>query len=312
MRKIRISVMPPLIGAPAIGSTSAQNIANFADLADEYGFHSILLQDHIGISGAEIFDCLTTLGMVAVRTRHIRVGTLATPIPLRHPALVAKALANVDLLSGGRAELTVGAGWVKEDFDWYGIAYPRFKTRIEMMKEGVQVIKALWTQTPANYHGKHYELVNANFQPKPLQKPHPPIWVAGVSERALRVAVEEGNGWYGWMGLSPKDFGMKVKLAGRLCKELHRPRRRVRNAMHLQASIAPNREALQRQAGQWMKEKPESFHDTVSCGTPDDFIDLIEDYRDSGCDQLSFVFVPVDTATEQIKLFGEKVLPRFR
>ncbi len=246
--------MPPLIGAPSIGSTSAQNIANFADLAEEYRFHSILLQDHVGISGAETYDCLTTLGMVAERTKRIRVGTLATPIPLRHPALVAKALANVDLLSEGRAELTVGAGWIREDFDWYGIAYPNFKTRIEMMKEGVRVIKALWTQSPANYHGKHYELVNANFQPKPLQKPHPPIWVAGVSESSLRVAVEEGNGWYGWMGLSPKDFGLKVKLAGQLCNEMHRSRGSVQNAMHLQASVARSEEALLKQAGQWMKK----------------------------------------------------------
>ncbi len=200
---------------------------------------------------------------------------------------------------------------MKEDFDWYGIAYPKFKTRIEMMKEGVQLIKALWTRSPANYHGKHYRLVDADFQPKPLQKPYPPIWVAGVSESALRVAVEEGNGWYGWMGLSPKDFGLKVKLADRLCREMHRSRSGVQNAMHLQASVARNKEALGRQAGQWMK-KPKSFHDTVSCGTPDDFIDLIEDYRESGCDQLSLVFVPVDKATEQIRLFGEKVLPHFR
>ena len=310
MRKIRISVMPPLIASPAIGSTSVENISAFASAAEELGFHSILLQDHIGISGAETYDCLTTLGMLAANTRRIRLGTLATPIPLRHPALVAKSLANIDIISNGRAELSVGAGWIKEDFVWYGIPYPKFKDRIGMMREGVQVIKALWTQSPANYRGEYYALNDADFRPKPIQRPHPPIWVAGVSESALKVAVDEGNGWYGWMGLEPKEFGLKVKIVDRLCREKGRSRNKVENAMHVQASIARNEKQLREQAGKWMK-KPKSFHDTISCGTPEYFTDLIERYREAGCDQLSLVFVPVNKAVEQIRLFGEKVLPNF-
>jgi alkanesulfonate monooxygenase SsuD/methylene tetrahydromethanopterin reductase-like flavin-dependent oxidoreductase (luciferase family) len=180
-----------------------------------------------------------------------------------------------------------------------------------MMREGVKAIKTLWTQSPANYAGGHYSLKDADLKPKPVQKPHPPIWVAGVSESALSIAVEEGNGWYGWMGLEPEDYGLKVGLVDRLCKEKEVPRTRVENAMHVQASIARDQNELREQAGQWMK-KPESFHDTVSCGTPEDFIDLIQRYREAGCDQFSLVFVPVNKAVEQIRLFGETVLPHFR
>jgi len=223
---------------------------------------------------------------------------------------VAKSLATVDLISKGRAELSVGAGWIREDFDWFGIRYPGFKTRIGMMREGVQVIKALWTKSPANYKGEFYSLSGANFCPKPAQRPHPPIWVAGVSEGALNVAVDEGNGWYGWLGLAPEEYSRKVALVDALCKKKRITRNRIKNAMHVQASIAANKTELRRQAGRWMKS-PKSFHDTVACGTPEDFIDLIEDYREAGCDQFSLVFVPVDRAVEQLRLFGERVLPAF-
>ena len=121
--------------------------------------------------------------------------------------------------------------------------------------------------------------------------------------------MEEGNGWYGWMGLEPRAFGLKVGLVDSLCVKKGMPR--IENAMHVQASIARDQDELRKQAGQWMK-KPESFHDTVTCGTPDDFIDLIEDYGEAGCNQFSLVFVPVNKAVEQLRLFGETVLPHFR
>ncbi len=313
MTKLEISVMPPLIGSASIGLTNAGKILRYARLADHLGFDAILLQDHIGIEGAETYDCLVALGSVAAITRRIKVGTLATPIPLRHPAFVAKAMATVDRISSGRAILTVGAGWVKDDFEWYGLRYEGFRTRIKMMEEGVRFIKACWRDGKIDFKGKFFKLSNADPQPKPVQRPRLPIWVAGVSDDALKIAVSEGDGWFGWRGINPKKFSSRVKVVDGLCKAAGRSRSEVKNAMHMQVSIAEDESSLRKQAGKWMdQEDTKDPHDMISCGTPSYFVDLLQEYSDAGANHVNVVFVPVDKSPEQLKLFGEKVLPHFK
>ena len=313
MARIEITVMPPLAASPSIGATSSQNILRFAQMADEYGFDAILLQDHVGIPGVETYDCFITLGAIAVLTKKIRVGTLATPLPLCHPALVAKAIATVDQISAGRAFLTVGAGWIREDFKWYGLTYRRFQTRIRMMKEGIKIIKELWTKSPVDFNGEFYTLEGASLEPKTVQKPHPPIFVAGISEEALRVAVEDGNGWFGWKGIPPTEFAKRVQVVDRLCNQTGRKRNEVKNAMHLQVSLAPDERTLRNQAWIWMQnQEKRDHHDMISCGTPQYFVDLIEEYVEAGADHINVVFVPVNKAPEQLELFAQQILSHFR
>jgi probable F420-dependent oxidoreductase len=313
MAGIEFSVMPPLAGSPTMGQTSSQNIMRFAQAADERGFNAILLQDHIGIPGVETYDCFVALGAVAALTKKIRVGTLATPLPLRHPALVAKALATVDQMSNGRAFLTVGAGWIKNDFEWYGLKYEQFRTRIRIMREGTKVIKQLWSRGPVDFSGEFYRLNGASLEPKTIQKPYPPIFVSGVSDEALRVAVEEGNGWFGWKGIPPMEFAKRVQIVDSLCKETGRTRSEVKNAMHLQVSIAVDEQSLNRQAGMWRQNREKKdHHDMVSCGTPEYFVDLMQDYIKSGADHINVVFVPVDRALDQLEIFAENVLTHFK
>jgi len=315
MTRIEISVMPPLAASPSIGGTNSQNIMRFAHLAEEYGFNAILLQDHIGIPETETYDCFVTLGAIAALTKKIRVGTLATPLPLRHPALVAKAIATVDQISSGRAFLTVGAGWIQDDFRWYGLKYERFKTRVRMMREGTKVIKELWTSSPADFDGEFYKLEKARLEPKTIQKPHPPVWVAGVSEEALRVAVDEGNGWFGWKGITPPEFAIRVETIDRLCSEGGKARKRkeIGNGMHLQVSIALDERSLKKQAGIWMQNREKKdHHDMISCGTPEYFVELLEDYAEAGANHINVVFVPVNRAPDQLEIFAQNVLSHFR
>jgi len=305
--------MPPLAGSSSIGATSSQNIIRFAQMADEYRFNAILLQDHIGIPETETYDCFINLGVVTALTKKARLGTLATPLPLRHPVFVAKAMATVDQISGGRALLTVGAGWIRDDFSWYGFKYEPFRTRIRMMGEGIKVIKELWSRNPADFNGEFYRIEGASPAPKPLQKPHPPIFVAGVSEEALRVAVEEGNGWFGWKGITPAEFAERVQIVDRLCKETGRARRDVENAMHLQVSIAHDERSLRKQAGIWMQNRErKDHHDMISCGTPQYFVDLLDEYSEAGANHINVVFVPVNKAPDQLEIFAQEVLSHFR
>ncbi len=201
----------------------------------------------------------------------------------------------------------------KEDFERYGIPYERFRTRVRMMKEGIQVMKELWKEGPSNYKGEFYDLVDEDLQPKPVQKPHPPIWVAGISEESLRVAVEEASGWFGWLGISPKDFASKVELVDSLCKERGRKRVEVKNGMHIQVSIALDERRLKKQAGPWMqKTNDDNPMNQISCGTPEYFVDLIQQYANAGADHLNVVFVPVDRAPHQLEIFVDEVPPHFR
>ncbi len=313
MAKFEISVMPPLIGSPSIGSTNARNILRNARLADQLGFNAILLQDLIGIEGAETNDCLVTLGAVAAITKRVRVGTLATPLPLRHPAFVAKAMATVGHISSARAILTVGAGWVKDDFEWYGLRYEGFMTRIKMMEEGIRFIKACWRNGKADFQGKFFKLSEPDLQPKPVQRPRPPIWVAGVSDEALKIAVREGDGWFGWRGIDPKRFSLRVRLVDSLCRTAGRRRSDVKNAMRMQVSIARDQDSLRRQAGKWMNlTESKDPHSMISYGTPSYFVDLLQGYSDAGANHVNVVFVPVVKSPEQLKLFAKKVLPHFR
>ena len=113
----------------------------------------------------------------------------------RGPGLVAKMGATLDLFSGGRMDLSVGAGWFEREFQAYGFNWLGHKQRIEREREEVQIIKALWTEPQVSFAGKYYRLENAEVTPKPLQKPAPPIWIGGDSRRSMKLAAELGDGW---------------------------------------------------------------------------------------------------------------------
>src|SRR6266542_383607 len=190
-----------------------------AEACETHGVDTLFRSDHYisqaDESGNVAHDAWTTLAALAARTTTLRFGTLVSPATFRLPALLANAAATVDHVSGGRIELGLGAGWMEREHRAFGFPFPETSVRLEMLAEQLEIVHRLWTEERVDFHGKHYTLEDAPAQPKPLQRPRPPLIVGGSGGRgtvgpALRFANE-----YNTAFVSPEDAaGIRAKAAG--------------------------------------------------------------------------------------------------
>ncbi len=205
-----------------------------AQKAEAAGFVSFWLMDHliqlpmVGAADEPFLESWTTLAALAAVTNRIRLGTMVSSIAYRNPALLAKMVACVDIISGGRAILGIGAGWFQTEYRQYGYEFPEQPAvRIRQLDEGIQLIKALWTQPRATFAGKYFQVHEAILEPKPVQKPHPPILVGGGGEQlTLKVAAKQAN-MVNWFG-APDVIKHKLEVlarhgdaVGRDVREIH-------------------------------------------------------------------------------------------
>jgi probable F420-dependent oxidoreductase len=193
---------------------SPESLARSAALAESLGYHLMMISDHVAITPdvqarypAPFYDPFVTLGWLAGMTRRIELGTTVIILPYRHPLATARLAANLDRLSGGRLILGVGVGWARQEFEALGIPFHR---RGAMSDDYLGVIKAAWTQEVTSYAGRFVSFTDVHTAPLPARSPHPPIWVGGASDAALRRAVRYGDAWHpirirvGWL----RDTGL--------------------------------------------------------------------------------------------------------
>jgi probable F420-dependent oxidoreductase len=209
------------------------NLATIARRGEELGYHFVLFGDHIvvprqiaspypytetgefpGSASGVAMEQLTVLAFLAGQTQSIRLVTSVIIVPHRNPLVAAKALATLDVLSKGRLVVGVGVGWMREEFEALGL--PPFEERGAVTDEYIRAFKELWTGDDPSFEGKYCRFSNISFLPKPVQKPHPPIWVGGESRRALRRTAELGNGWYPISSNPQFPLGEPEQLAARL------------------------------------------------------------------------------------------------
>jgi probable F420-dependent oxidoreductase len=199
--------------------------------ADELGYESVWMSDHlvfpVDMSGSPhpghdappvppttpVFDTFAWLSFLAARTRHVRLGTNVYLLALRHPFAAARAITTLDIVSNGRAEIGIGAGWLRQEFAAAGLDPA---TRGRRLDENLAVCRRLWTEDVIAHRGEFYGFGPVRFEPKPVQKPHPRIHVGGESDAALRRAATAG----GWYGLQTTPEG-----AAHAARRLHRLRR---------------------------------------------------------------------------------------
>src|SRR5689334_10729965 len=145
-------------------------------------------------SGGDALETFSILGVVAGATEKLRLVTSVLVLPYRNPVLTAKIVASLDVLSGGRVTLGVGVGWLKEEFE--ALQSPDYERRGAVADEWLAIFKQLWTHSPTSFAGQFYSFANIRAEPFPVQKPHPPIWVGGHSQAALRRTARHGDGWH--------------------------------------------------------------------------------------------------------------------
>lgn len=206
-------------------------------MADEFGFDHIWPFDHLLSLGNDptrlIFDGWTILGAVAENTKRARIGLNVTGIPYRHPGLLAKIAVTVDHLSGGRLEMGIGAAWNEPEFKMYGIPFLSTADRIRAMDEACRVLKALWTEDRTTFKGRFYQLDGAVAEPKPVQKPYPPIWIGGVGPKlTLRVVAKHADVWNS-NAPTPAESVALTKVLDEHCAKVGRDPASIRRSSQL-------------------------------------------------------------------------------
>src|SRR5216683_2932853 len=175
-----------------------ETMTRVAQTADELGFASVWLVDHFHTvphpSQEPTFECWTTTAALARDTKRVRIGQMVTCNGYRNPALLAKMASTVDVLSHGRLNFGIGAGWHEHEYRAYGYDYPDTSDRLRLLREAVQVILAMWTQEEAAFEGTYYHVRGAINQPKGVQKPHIPLLIAGGGEKVtLKLVAQYGD-----------------------------------------------------------------------------------------------------------------------
>jgi F420-dependent oxidoreductase-like protein len=171
---------------------------------------------------APAHETTALMAALAASTQRVRISTLTLCNGFRHPAVLAKTLTTVDHISGGRLELGLGAGWDAPEHEAFGLPYPSAGERVRRLEEAVQIIKLLWTQERTTFDGRYYTVREAIFSPKPLQRPHPTIWVGGKGEQLLlRVVARHADGW-NTSGVVPEEYAHKSEVLARHCADAGR------------------------------------------------------------------------------------------
>ena len=210
---------------PGAGGVTWPELRRFWQRADELGYDSCWIPDHFYSGGRDpettCLEAWTVLSAMAAATRRIKIGPMVLGNTYRHPAVVANMAATLDHVSGGRLQLGVGAGWMVSEHQGYGIPLPPPAERVDRLDEALQVIKLLLTQRRSTFEGRYYRLRDALCEPKPLQRPHPPIVVGGGGEkRTLRVVARHADEWNG--EASPSQMAHKIGVLREHCRAVGR------------------------------------------------------------------------------------------
>jgi alkanesulfonate monooxygenase SsuD/methylene tetrahydromethanopterin reductase-like flavin-dependent oxidoreductase (luciferase family) len=210
----------------------------------------------------------------------VRCGSLVYSIGYRHPAVLAKAITAIDQLSGGRADMGIGAGWAKVEYDAYGIPFPDVKTRMDQLDEGIQCLRGLLHDDVTDFQGQHFTLTAARNEPRPVQAKLP-IWIGGGGEkRTLKIAARSADGW-NVPFIAPDQFAHKCHVLDQHCETVGRDPKEIRRAINL--GLAFTEESLLQQFG----NIAQAVRPGVLSGTDQEMIDRIGQYVEAGADQVN-------------------------
>jgi alkanesulfonate monooxygenase SsuD/methylene tetrahydromethanopterin reductase-like flavin-dependent oxidoreductase (luciferase family) len=283
--------------------TFGRDLQEVLEVACPY-FSSFWISDHHMTGDRFRLECWTQLTWIAARFASPLLGTIVMSNSYRHPPFLAKMAASLQYFSHGRFVLGYGAGWHEEEYRAYGFPYPPAKVRIAQMVEGIQVMRALWTQSPATFEGQYYQVRDAYCEPRP--EPPIPVLIGGDGEKYLLRAVAEHADWWLPYSRSLELLQHKIAVLQDHCRAVGRDYDTVRKTYTLIVYLSRDRAAAQRRAGAALeRENP------VYAGDPAGLIDYLSALQALGFDLFQLVFADFPE-TDDIRLFADQVLPAFR
>jgi probable F420-dependent oxidoreductase len=306
--------MPPIRFGAFLMLHPAEEQFAIARRVDELGFDSLWTGDHVSFHGA-IYESLTLLASYAGITTRARLGVGVYLLALRHPTVAAKISSTLDVLSGGRLIFGVGVGGENpKEFEACGIPHRERGARVT---EGIDVVRTLWRDSPASFKGRFTEFEGVSIDPKPVQKPSPPIWVGGRSDAALSRAGRQGDGWISYV-VQPERYKQSVAKIEAAAEASGRARAGVEKAHLTFISVGKDYESAERV---WVDRLSQRYAQDFGplarkygiIGTPAQCAEQLQRFIEAGCSYfvLDAICDPADEA-RQIEIFAAELFPKFR
>jgi probable F420-dependent oxidoreductase len=310
------------------------SLVEWARKAESLGFDSVWVSDHFFLSlsryggddrrhGAA--EPLTALAGLAAVTERVRLGTLVLAAGFRHPALLAKSAATIDLLSEGRLDLGLGAGWYEDEYRAFGYPFGSAGDRFGILEETLEVLALLFgPEEPVTWEGRRFRLEEAYCRPRPAQDPRPPLWVGGKGgPRLMRLVARRADGWNTVWAWTPEDYADRVRLLERACEAEGRDPSTVRRSLGLYALVGEDRDDLEsrfRALQAWMpgaldQEDLDDWSRDKLVGTPEQALERLGRFAELGVEELVVSAGSVPFAIHDpsaVDVLAEAVIPAAR
>ena len=319
---------------PGVSPASFDAVAEQAVRAERLGFDSVWISDHFFASleryGGDdakygALEPLTTLAGLAPLTERVRLGTLVLSAGLRHPAVVAKAATAIDLLSDGRVDLGLGAGWYAPEHEAFGLPFGSVGERFSLLEETLAYLGALFDGEPASFRGERFELREAYDRPRPVQEPRPPLIVGGKGgPRMLSIAARLADGWNAAWRWTPEAYSERATAAREACERAGRDPSSFRLSLGLYTVVGEDERDLERRLALMRSNLPAGVGGSIPldtlraeclAGTPAEVIERASAFADLGVSELILCPAPVWFAMpdpSMLDLLAEAVIPVLR
>ena len=261
---------------------AATNIENL-------GYESIWVYDHFHTvpkpTQDPTYECWTLMSALSQTTSKVRLGQMCTCNSYRNPAYLTKVASNIDVMSNGRLEYAIGAGWYDHEYRAYGYEYPSAGIRLKMLEESLIIYKKMTTEETPSFNGEFYQIDGAINQPKPIQKPYPPLWVCGGGERVtLKLLAKYGD--YGNWDVDVDGFVQKSNILQNHCENVGRDFSEIGKTLHTNVLIADNQNDLDKKVEKlatYTNIPKDYYYERPLIGTKDKVFETIEQYKEAGC-----------------------------
>ena len=295
-------------------------MSRVANTIEAAGYESLWVYDHfhtVPVPTQEVtYEAWTLMAALGATTSSVRLGQMCTCNSYRPPAYLAKVAASIDVITNGRLEMGIGAGWYEHEYIGYGYPFPKPSVRIGQLREAVEIMRALWTEDEVDYDGEYYRLEGAICSPKPIQDPHVPLWIAGGGEKlTLRIAARYAN--YTNFADSPVEFVHKSDILAAHCKDVGTDFSAIVRSTNLTMICAPTEADVTERIDEIISRLTPLIGDeaagsarrlvTPMSGTPEQISEKLQPWVDAGVGYFIINFPDAAYDTASLELFAREV-----